>query len=203
MSTVALSNPLTDPTLVLNKNWLPIRVCTVRRALTLVWKDLARIISPENYVVHDFESWTDLRHHGDFSMVRTVSLEIRVPEIIVLRAFDRFTRPHVVFSRKNLFRRDRSACQYCGNRFATEDLSIDHVVPRSMGGVSSWTNCVVACLRCNARKGSRTLERAGMRLTRRPEKPSPQIAFSLPLGRRKRSWDPFVSEAYWNAELVE
>ena len=194
---------LYEPTLVLNKNWLPICVCTVRRALTLVWKDLACIIAPENYAVHDFQSWSDLRHPREYSKIRTVSLEIRVPEIIVLRAFDRFTRPQVVFSRRNLFRRDKNACQYCGKRFPTEELSIDHVVPRAMGGVSSWTNCVVACLECNSRKGSRTLARASMRLTRSPQKPTPQMAFSLPLGRRKSSWDQFVSEAYWNTELVE
>ncbi len=192
---------LSEPTLVLNKNWLPIRVCTVRRALTLVWKDLARIIAPEDYSAYDFHSWSDLRPNGSCSTIRTVSLEIRVPEIIVLRAFDRFTRPQVVFSRRNLFRRDRNTCQYCGSRFPTEDLSIDHVVPRSLGGVSSWTNCVVACLQCNSRKGSRSLEQAGMRLIRQPRKPSPQMAFSLPLGRRKASWDHFVSEIYWNTEL--
>jgi 5-methylcytosine-specific restriction endonuclease McrA len=192
---------LTDPTLVLNKHWLPIRVCTVRRALTLVFKDLARIISPENYAVHDFKSWSDLRHEGNFSTIHTVALTIRVPEIIVLRGFDRFTRPQVVFSRRNLFRRDRNACQYCGQRFPTEDLSIDHVVPRAQGGVSNWTNCVVACLECNARKGARSLDQAGMRLIRQPRKPTPQMAFSLPLGTRKASWDHFVSEVYWNTEL--
>ncbi len=194
---------LYDPTLVLNRHWLPIRVCSVRRALTLVWKDLARIIGPDNYAVYDFSSWADLHVEDGERAVRTVSLQIRVPEIIVLRRFDRFTRPQVVFSRRNLFRRDRNTCQYCGVRFPTEDLSIDHVVPRSLGGISSWTNCVVACLSCNARKGNRSLQQSGMTLIRQPAKPAPQMAFTLPLGRRKASWDHFVSEAYWNVELLE
>jgi 5-methylcytosine-specific restriction endonuclease McrA len=192
---------LLEPTLVLNKNWLPIRVCTVRRALTLVFKDLARIIGPESYSLYDFRSWADLSvAHGE-PFVQAVAWRMRIPEVIVLRRCDRFSRPRVVFSRRNLFRRDRNSCQYCGKRCSTEDLSIDHVVPRSLGGQSSWANCVVACMRCNARKGNRTLEEAGMQVFRAPKEPPPQMAFTLHLGRRKASWDQFVSEAYWNVEL--
>jgi 5-methylcytosine-specific restriction endonuclease McrA len=192
---------LSEPTLVLNKNWLPIRVCTVRRALTLVFKDLARIIGPERYTLYDFASWADLSVAAGEPYVQAVSLRIRIPEVIVLCRCDRFTRPRVVFSRRNLFRRDRNTCQYCGRKFATEDLSIDHLVPRSLGGQSTWTNCVVACLPCNARKGNRPLEHARMTILRMPKEPPPQMAFTLHLGRRKASWDQFVSEAYWNVEL--
>lgn len=193
---------LSDPTLVLNKNWLPIRVCSVRRALTLLFKDLAHALEPDNYALYDFNSWTDLKVSEGEPFVQTVSLRIRIPEVIVLKACDRFTRPRVVFSRRNLFRRDRNTCQYCGNRFPTESLSIDHVVPRSLGGTSSWANCVVACLECNARKGNRTLKAASMTLKRQPKEPPPQMAFTLSLGRRKASWEHFVSEAYWNTELT-
>jgi len=192
---------LSEPTLVLNKNWLPIRVCTVRRALTLVFKDLARIIGPDNYGLHDFESWADLQVSSGEPHIRTISLRIRIPEVIVLRTCDRFMKPRVIFSRRNLFRRDRNTCQYCGTRCPTEELSIDHVVPRSLGGESSWTNCVVACMSCNARKGSRSLDSVGMALLRTPREPPPQMAFTINLGRRKASWEHFVSEAYWNVEL--
>ena len=192
---------LTEPTLVLNRNWLPIRVCTVRRALTLVFKDLARIIGPENYSLYDFGSWTDLSVVQGEPAIKTVSMQFRVPEVIVLRRCDRFFRPRVVFSRRNLFRRDRNTCQYCGKRFPTDALSIDHIRPRSAGGESSWTNCVVACLPCNTRKGNRSLERAGLKILREPKEPPAQMAFTLQLGKRKASWDQFVSEAYWNVEL--
>jgi len=197
------SSVLYEPTLVLNKNWLPIRVCTVRRALTLVFKDLARIIGPDNFQLHDFSSWADLSVAQGEPCVHSVSFRIRIPEVIVLHRCDRFLRPHVVFSRRNLFRRDRNTCQYCGRRFPTEDLSIDHVLPRSLGGHSSWTNCVVACLACNARKGNRTLEHAHMSILRLPKEPPPQMAFTLNLGKRKASWEHFVSEAYWNVELED
>jgi len=194
---------LYEPTLVLNKNWLPIRVCTVRRALTLVFKDLARVIGPENFALHDFTSWADLAvSHGE-PCVHSVSLRVKIPEVIVLHRCERFLRPRVVFSRRNLFRRDRNTCQYCGKRFPTEDLSIDHVVPRSLGGHSSWTNCVVACLACNSRKGNRALELAHMTIRRPPKAPPPQMAFTLNIGKRKASWEHFVSEAYWNVELED
>ena len=75
------------------------------------------------------------------------------------------------------------------------------MIPRSLGGESMWTNCVVACMSCNARKGSRSLEAAGMVLQRPPREPPPQMAFTINLGHRKASWEHFVSEAYWNVEL--
>ncbi|MBI4603286.1 MAG: HNH endonuclease [Planctomycetes bacterium] len=197
---------LCEPTLVLNKHWSPIRVCTVRRALTLVFKDLARFIGFDtdgNTTMYDFSSWADLSVARGEPYIQAVSIRIRIPEVIVLHRCDRYMKPRVVFSRRNLFRRDRNTCQYCGKRFSTEDLSIDHVLPRSLGGHSSWTNCVVACLGCNARKGNRTLEAARMQILRTPKQPPPQMAFTLHLGKRKASWEQFVSEAYWNVELED
>jgi len=196
-----VSTALAHPTLVLNKNWLPIHVCSVRRALTMVFKDLARIVEPLNYSLYDFESWSDLGIPVGEPCVQGVSLRIRIPEVIVLRACDRFRRPSVAFTRRNLFRRDRNTCQYCGRKRSTENLSLDHVVPRSRGGLATWENCVVACLRCNARKGCRSLEDAGMKLLRKPIQPPPQMAFTLHARSRKSSWEQFVSEAYWNTEL--
>jgi len=195
------STCLTDPTLVLNKNWLPIQVCSVRRAFTMLFKDLARVVEPEDYSLYDFESWSDLAISSGEPYVQGVSQRIRVPEVIVLHGCDRFQRPRVVFTRRNLFRRDGNRCQYCGSQCPTENLSIDHVVPRCAGGISSWANCVVACLPCNARKGGRSTREAGMRLMREPVEPPSQSAFTLHVMRRKASWDHFVSEAYWNTEL--
>ena len=194
---------LHEPTLVLNKHWAPVRVCTVRRALTLVFKDMARIFEPGQPSLHDFESWTDLAVAIGEPCIQAVSLRIRIPEVIVLHRSDRYTKPRVVFSRRNLFRRDRNTCQYCRKRFPTEDLSIDHVVPRALGGHSSWTNCVVACLVCNSRKGSRSLEASRMQILRMPKEPPPQMAFTLHVAKRKKSWEQFVSDAYWDVELSE
>ncbi|MGQ9592597.1 MAG: HNH endonuclease [Planctomycetota bacterium] len=218
---------LSEPTLVLNKHWQPIRVCTVRRAITLVFKDLARVLwtdgiaglrpvvsehevrsaaAPEragDFSLHDFRSWADLKVPQGEPYIQAVSFRIRVPEVIVLRFCEKYLCPRVVFSRRNLFRRDRNTCQYCGRKRPTEELSIDHILPRSLGGRSEWTNCVVACLECNSKKGNRTLAAARMTVLRSPREPPPQAAFTLHLGRRKASWEHFVSEAYWNVELED
>ena len=193
------SGVLTDPTLVLNKHWAPIRVCSVRRALTLVFKNLANVIATENYGLHDFSSWVSRGVDEDCPHIRTVGRRIPVPEVIVLHRYDRYIQPRVVFSRRNLYRRDRYTCQYCAKRYPSERLSIDHVVPRSQGGGSSWTNCVVACTRCNARKGNRSPEKVGMRTLQPPREPPPHMAFTLQWGERKPSWEHFVRNSGWTS----
>ncbi len=188
------SSVLSEPALVLNKSWLPLRVCTARRALILLFKDLARAMG-DHYSLHDFGSWVALDLDGR-PCVRSVSLRIPVPEVIVLRDCDRYLPTRVVYSRRNLFRRDHNTCQYCGQRGSPENMSIDHVVPRSRGGGASWTNCVVACRRCNERKGNRTLHQSSMKLVRSPEEPSPQMAFTMHLRGRKPSWRNFVDDSF-------
>lgn len=189
-------------TLVLNKSWTAISTTSVRNALGLVYRGVARAVCTDTFTPHDFESWTELsqaRANGEY--VSTVSLRIRVPEVVVLSTFRGFPRRTVAFSRRNLYRRDSFTCQYCGAQPGTELLSIDHVVPRSRGGRSTWENCVLACLDCNKRKASRTLEEAGLRLDRKPFRPPGGPAFEMSLGLRRASWERFVSERYWNVEL--
>jgi len=192
---------LADPTLVLNRSWAAIATTTVRRALCLVYAGAARIICPDTYDVHDFTSWADLRVRDGHRRIKTVTLEIRVPEVILLRGYDAMPQQTVVFSRKNLYRRDHYTCQYCGGRRPPQELTIDHIVPRSLNGKSTWTNCVLACLECNVRKGNRTPEEAGMRLVRAPQRPRWAPYITVGLGRRRASWDRFVSDRYWNVEL--
>jgi 5-methylcytosine-specific restriction endonuclease McrA len=189
-------------TLVLNRSWTAISTTTVRNALGLVYRDVARAVCTETFTPHDFHSWTELsaaRGGGEF--VQGVRVKVRVPEVVVLRHFNGFPRRTVAFSRRNLYRRDNFTCQYCGSQPGTELLSIDHVVPRSRGGRSTWENCVLACLDCNKRKASRTLDEAGLVLDRRPFRPAGGPAFEISLGTRRASWERFVSERYWNIEL--
>jgi 5-methylcytosine-specific restriction endonuclease McrA len=189
-------------TLVLNRSWTAISTTTVRNALGLVYRDVARAVCTETFTPHDFHSWAELsraREQGEF--VQGVKMRVRVPEVVVLRHFNGFPRRTVAFSRRNLYRRDNFTCQYCGSQPGTELLSIDHVVPRCRGGRSTWENCVLACLDCNKRKASRTLDEAGIRLDRKPFRPAGGPAFEISLGTRRRSWERFVSERYWNIEL--
>jgi 5-methylcytosine-specific restriction endonuclease McrA len=118
--------------------------------------------------------------------------------------YDRLPREQVKLNRRNIYARDGNLCQYCGKTFATKELTLDHVKPRVQGGGNAWTNLVCACVKCNARKGGRTPEQAGMRLIRTPIKPKRNPAISIRLGSPKyESWKAFLDEAYWTVELSE
>ena len=192
---------LDDATLVLNRSWVVIHTTSVRRALTLAVNRVAKILAPDTFEVHDFESWTQLSVRNDEPSVRTVSLHIKVPEIIVLSAYDAIPKKEVPFTRRNLYKRDHLTCQYRGGRSTTEALSIDHVVPSSRGGKTTWQNCVLACVKCNVRKGNRTPAEAGMKLLAPPRRPRWEPTLSIPIAKRRVSWKQFISERYWNAEL--
>jgi 5-methylcytosine-specific restriction endonuclease McrA len=194
---------LSEPALVLNRSWFPIGTTTVRDAICLVYRDAARALDPADCSVHDFDSWSSLRVAENEPCIRTVRLRIRVPEIIVLTDYDAVPRHRVPFSRRNISQRDRHQCQYCGARPPMGDLTVDHVVPRSEGGRSTWENCVLACLRCNRRKANRTLIESGMRLLRAAREPHWSPCLAIPLGKRRASWEQFVSESYWNVVLEE
>ncbi len=126
---------------------------------------------------------------------------LAVPEVIRLTRYEKLGERSVVFSRRNLFRRDRATCQYCAAQPGPAELTIDHVVPRSRGGLSSWTNCVLACVMCNTRKANRTPPEARMALRRTPRKPAWHGPLVAPAGDRPVSWDQFLSKAYWDVAL--
>ena len=192
---------LSQPTLVLNRSWYAIATTTVRRALCLLYNEAAQAIRPETYELHGFESWADLAVRPDAPCVHTVRLRIRVPEVVVLTQYDRVPRKSMPFTRRGLFRRDASTCQYCGAQPGTSWLTIDHVLPRSRGGRSSWTNCVLACVQCNRRKSNRTPAETGMRLRREPNAPRWTQMLEIPIGRIPQSWEKFVSERYWDVPI--
>jgi len=186
--------------LVLNRNWQPVNVATVARALVLLWNESARAVDPADYRTYAWEDWSRLRPREGERFIQAVQFRLRVPEVITLSDYDRLPAASVTFSRRNIFKRDRFTCQYCGVQPGSEELTLDHVVPRAQGGESRWDNCVLACMECNRRKANRTPEQAGMRLKHKPVRPtwSPLYAFR---DVRIESWSKFVSEAYWNVEL--
>ena len=199
-----IANVLDRPALVLNRHWTAIQTTTVREAIGLVAKGAARVIDPKTFQAHDLSSWTDVSHLrralGD-AVIRSPRVTLAVPEVIVLTSYDGLGERSVIFSRRNLFKRDRYACQYCGSQPGPEELTIDHVVPRARGGVSSWENCVLACVACNKRKADRTPAGAGLRLRRTPRKPTWRSLVHLPPRERRESWVHFLSRAYWEVEL--
>jgi len=191
---------LQRPTLVLNRNWQPVNVATVTRALVLLWNESARVVDPSDYQLYDWEDWSKLRPLDGDRFVQGVRFRLRVPEVITLTDFDRLPATAVTFSRRNIFKRDHFTCQYCGKQPGVEELTLDHVIPRAQSGESRWDNCVLACLDCNHRKADRTPEQAKMRLRKQPIQPTWNPLYAAH-ERRIESWSKFISEAYWNVAL--
>jgi len=184
--------------LVLNHSFLPIHVTSVRRAICLVYQGGARAVDG-SYQTFDFDGWRIARarlrgtEEGEGDVLGTPSGSFPVPRVIVLLHFDRVPRRHVRFSRLNIFARDRYTCQYCEQRLHRSQLNLDHVVPRTQGGRTTWENVVCCCVPCNRRKGGRTPEQAGLELTRKPARPrwSPLMNMA-PSSIRYREWRPFL-----------
>jgi len=197
---------LSQGVLVLNKNWSAVHVCSVKRAISLVVQDMARVIASD-YQIHDFQSWRELsahvEKHGN-QFIHTPTFAILVPEVIILTGFNRMPPRTVKFNRRNIYMRDHYTCQYCGTRPSKEELTIDHIVPRSRGGKSTWENVVLACQRCNSRKGSLSVEESGMRLQRAAKRPHWMSTLRNTLrGPERPIWQKFVDAAYWNVTLEE
>jgi len=197
---------LNSSVLVLNRSYLPIHVTSVRRAFSLLYQGIARAVD-EQYQTFDFDGWRQLAVARDTDAIGTASGLIRVPRVIVLVGFDRLPKRHVRFSRINLMARDGFQCQYCGVRPGRSELNLDHVVPRALGGRSTWQNVVTSCVECNRRKGGRTPRQAGLKLRSRPARPRWTPLMNLMLSSvRYKEWRPFlnlVDASYWNVELAE
>jgi len=193
---------LERPTLVLNRSWQPVGVAPVSRSLVLLWNDNARVVDPQDYQLYTWADWSRLIPHEDEPFIQAVRMRLRVPEVVALTRYDRLPTNAVTFSRRNIYKRDRYTCQYCGAQPGTEELTVDHVNPRAQGGISTWENCVLACVGCNKRKADRTPEQAGMPLRKKPVRPMWRPLYAT-RDVRIDSWTRFVSEAYWNVELDE
>jgi 5-methylcytosine-specific restriction endonuclease McrA len=206
----ACTAALDEKVLVLNRLYTAVRVISARRAFTMLCKEIAEVVAVENgrYANYDLRTWTEVAElqkafqPDAWDWVRTSSLEIAVPKIIRLLGYDRLPKQEVKLNRRNLYARDSNQCQYCGHHYSTKELTIDHVRPRVQGGGQSWENLVVACMKCNARKGGRTPQQAHMHLVRKPVKPRRNPSITLRLGQKKyESWKAFLSDAYWTVEL--
>jgi len=171
-----------ESTLLLNATYEPLRIISWKKAIILVTLGKVEVI--EEY---DRE-------------IRSVSFTIKLPSVIRLLRYVRRKKSEVRFSRQNIYARDNYRCQYCGRKLSPDELTYDHVIPRSRGGRTEWTNIVTCCIECNKRKGGRTPEEAGMKLLRPPRKPEwlPLIRITISLKNAPRSWFDYL---YWNIEL--
>lgn len=179
MASPRASEALSSSVLVLNRLYQAVHVIGVRRAFRLLCRELAEVVHQEGdrFANYDFQEWRELsewksRHkQPDEDWIRSVHFEIRVPRVIRLLKYDRLPSRSLRLNRNTIFARDEHRCQYCGERFGSSELSLDHVIPRSRGGGTTWENVVCACVACNVRKGGRTPQEAHMKLFSRPVRP--------------------------------
>lgn len=185
--------------LVLNRLWQPVNITNARRAFSLLYVGRVRALD-DDYSAHDWEGWIDHsieRNGNSAEVVRSVSLELEVPRVVQLLAYDRVPRATIKFTRTNIYLRDKYRCQYCGRQGKPDELNIDHLIPRSRGGASSWDNVVVACIACNRRKGNRLPEEAGMFPRREPRRPRWHPVMSLNRSVKPHpQWRPFLQITY-------
>lgn len=204
MTTTALTNARV---LLLNSGYKPVAVASVERAFGLLYAGAAKALDKE-FRTFDYESWAALAADNGDDVIHTVKRALKIPRVLVLQAFDRMPRTQVRFSRHAIYARDDFTCQYCGNRFTRAKLNLDHVMPKSQGGRTHWVNVVCSCIACNLSKGGRTPEQAGMKLLKKPTRPSVTSLSHSSKGRMApyEEWLPFIdlaSAAYWHAELAE
>ena len=201
------STALCASVLVLNRLYMAVHVIGVRRAFALLCRELAEVIHHEegSFANFTFESWREMsslrasskQPHEDW--IRAVNFEIQVPRVIRLLAYDRLPKQSLHLNRRNIMARDGHLCQYCGRHFPLHQLSLDHVIPRSRGGTTTWENIVCACLACNVRKGGRTPHEAKMALVRRPTKPKRNPLLMLKLDNPKyESWRTWLNGVQWD-----
>ena len=161
--------------LVLNQDYRALSVCSVERAVVLVFLHKAELV----------EARPD-------RLVRSVRAQLPWPSIVRLKSYVRVPYRRIMLTRRNVLRRDNHRCQYCGAR---ERLTLDHVMPKSRGGADTWENLAAACVPCNNRKGSRTPEEAGMTLRRQPFRPSHVMYLRDFLGALDDAWKPYLYAA--------
>ncbi len=197
--------------LVLNKHYMALCIIGARRAFSLLFADHAEVIACDDnsYANYNFQSWKEVSrmrrtfeaHKHDW--ITTVNFDLVVPRVIRLLSYDRIPNKGIKFNRRNLFARDNNRCQYCGRKFPTQELSLDHVIPRRLGGQASWENIVCACMKCNVKKGGRTPAQAGMKLIHKPVMPRSHPVIHVHLSHdRYKSWKQFLDHAYWSVELT-
>lgn len=186
---------LRSPVLVLNKGYQPVRITDARTSFSMLYLGRARALDA-SYEPHDFAQWIGRRPSRSEEFIGTPRGAICVPRVLLLNDFNRVPRAPLRLSRRHVYMRDEYSCQYCGTRPGVKELNLDHVLPRSRGGRSTWENLVTSCRQCNLKKGRLTPDEAGMRLQAQPVRPSWSLALSLAAQRRRFvEWEPFLAEA--------
>lgn len=167
------SNMINQRVLVLNQNYEPLSVCTVKRAVVLTFLGKADIVES-----------------CDGKKIRSPSTVFPLPSVVRLGFYVRVPGKRIMLSRKNILKRDGHRCQYCGT--TNGPLTVDHVLPKIYGGNDSWENLVCACTKCNSIKGDKTPEQAGLKLLRKPRKPNHITFIQQFIGISDQRWRRYL-----------
>ena len=187
-----------DTVLVLNKNWQAINITSPADAISMMYDGSATgldIIGEDNMVPVKWSDWTTLPVDEKSFYIKTVNSQIKIPKIIVLCNFDKVPKKRPKFTLKNIWIRDNAICQYSGTKLTTKTGNIDHVIPKSRGGDTSWNNCVLSRKDINAKKGDRTPEESGLKLLRQPSAPKElPVTFCIKNKYKIKEWDLFLTK---------
>ena len=170
--------------LLLNITYEPLKIINWKKAITLLFLEKVEVLEEHAREIH------------------SVSFTVKLPSVVRLLRMVKRPKAPVKFSRQNIYARDKYYCQYCGERYSSEELTYDHIIPKSRGGKTKWDNIVTCCVKCNRRKGGRTPGEAGMKLIRKPSRPTWLPALRITIGFREvpQTWRDYL---YWNVELSE
>lgn len=192
---------LNVPVLVLNKSWMATGTTTVRDAVTLLTRDSAKVLETGNYLTYSWDEWLEAADQVNVRYkIKTSGRDIPAPEVIILTNYDDIFRTTVQFSTRAIFKRDGYTCTYCNKRKKIEDLSIDHIVPKSRKGGTNWLNCITSCFSCNNKKGDLTPAEANMKLHFKPRVPKWSPVIHVRNESRPDSWKNLVKDEHWQED---
>lgn len=186
-----------DIVLVLNKNWQAINISTPADALSMMYANTATgldIRGKDDMVPLTWKEWASLSCSEEDSFVKTIQGNVKIPKIIILCRYDKVPKKRPKITRKGIWIRDQGICQYTGKKISPNEGNIDHVIPKSRGGATDWTNCVLAHKKVNAKKADRTPEEAGLKLIRQPFIPKElPVSFYLTNKYNIQEWELFLN----------
>lgn len=213
---------LKSKVLVLNKSWYAVGLVPLTKAINLLFSEYrdgepkARIITPPpkgDYEIWDWKDWSKLKIEKGEDGIISCSQIYKIPEVLLLSKYNSIPKQRVNFCRRTIWKRDNYTCQYCGKKPKEDECTLDHIIPKSMGGATNWTNCVLACYKCNSQKANRKPEDAikpknslkewigpsPMKLLKTPKKPN----YSVVKEKIKilDTWKHWLDAAYWNTTL--
>lgn len=179
--------------LVLNKSWFAINIISWEKALSELFQDSVKALD-RDLNTYTFSEWmTFSTKTKNYPRIKTVNREIAIPEILILNNYNKIPKIKYSFSKSRVFERDKFTCCFCNNIFSKTELTVDHLIPKSRGGNTTWTNIITACKKCNWEKGNKTIKEIGMKMHFIPKEPkwiSP--IYNLKAKSKLPSWDSFL-----------